>query len=351
MTANEDASGSARPAARAAWGDLPHAIVRYVARLQEPLVLADAAREGLFASDAQVQRLNLRSVLCVPLTRLADQVGVLYLENRAMTGAFTDDRVQVVQVLAGQAAISLDNATLYDDAQRAITIRDEFLSIASHELKTPLTSIQLQTQVMKRRLAQGDSSALSPTALVRLIEQTDRQTARLVRVVDDILDVSRINSGRFTLYLERHDLSALVRETVERCDLMVSQAGSKVTVEAPVPVMCQVDKFRMEQVVSNLLTNAARYGEGKPIEVTVRPGPEGSAEVAVRDRGPGIAREAQTRIFERFERATAMSGSTGLGLGLYIAREIAQGHGGTIRVDSEPGRGATFSVRIPTRQQ
>jgi predicted ATPase/signal transduction histidine kinase/tRNA A-37 threonylcarbamoyl transferase component Bud32 len=351
VTANEEALRSAGAVggrvALAASVDLPQAIVRYVARLQEPLVLADAAREGLFASDAQVQRLHLRSVLCVPLKRLADQVGVLYLENRAMAGVFTDDRVQVVQVLAAQAAISLDNATLYDDAQRAIQIRDEFLSIASHELKTPLTSIQLQSQVIKRRLAKGDASALSPEALVKLVEQTDRQTARLARLVDEMLDVSRINAGRFTLYMERHDLATLVRETADRCELVISQAGSKVTVDTPGPIMCQLDTFRMEQVVLNLLTNAARYGEGKPIEVTVRAEPGGCAEIAVRDHGRGIAGDNQSRIFERFERATSMNESSALGLGLYIAREIVQGHGGTIRVESELGRGATFLVRIP----
>ncbi len=342
-TANEDANP-----ATAASIESPQAIVRYVARLREPLVLADAARGGLFASDAEVQRLGLRSVLCVPLMRLADLVGVLYLENRAMTGVFTDDRVQVVQVLAAQAAISLDNASLYDNAQRAIQIRDEFLSIASHELKTPLTSIQLQTQVTKRRLSKGDASALSPDAMMKLIEQTDRQTARLARLVDDMLDVSRINAGRFTLYTERHDLATLIRETVDRFELLISQAGSRVELDAPKPVMCKVDRFRLEQVVGNLLTNAARYGEAGPIEVTVRSETGGFAEVAVRDHGPGIAVDDQARIFERFERATPTSGGSGLGLGLYIAREIVQGHGGTIRVESEPGRGATFIIRIPT---
>jgi len=267
-----------------------------------------------------------------------------------MAGVFTDDRVQIVQVLAAQAAISLDNATLYDDAQRAIKIRDEFLSIASHELKTPLTSIQLQSQVIKRRLAKGDASALLPEALVKLVEQTDRQTARLARLVDEMLDVSRINAGRFTLYMEPQDLVTLVRETADRCELVISQAGSKVTVDAQGPIMCQLDTFRMEQVVLNLLTNAARYGEGKPIEVIVRGEPDGCAEIAVRDHGRGIASDSQSRIFERFERATSMNESSALGLGLYIAREIVQGHGGTIRVESELGRGATFLVRIPARR-
>ncbi|QRN96173.1 PAS domain-containing protein [Archangium violaceum] len=228
----------------------------------------------------------------------------------------------------------------------AIRARDEFLSIASHELKTPLTSIQLQTQMMKRSIEQGRPDAFDPPRVTRLVVQTDKSVQRLTRLVDDILDISRISTGKLTFTPETFDLCELAREVVER--MAVQASGARITCESQDQVEGAWDRFRIDQVLTNLVTNAIRYGQGSPVKVTVHcSGPY--AELRVRDQGPGITPENQERIFLRFERATSASTVSGLGLGLYISREIIERHGGSIRVESEPGKGATFIVKLPLR--
>ncbi|MBC7386380.1 MAG: HAMP domain-containing histidine kinase [Cryobacterium sp.] len=195
--------------------------------------------------------------------------------------------------------------------EQALRARDEFLSIASHKLKTPLTSIQLQTQMAKRNIEKNRETAFEPARVVKLIDQTDHSLRRLTRLVDDMLDISRITTGKLTFHRETLDLLALVRE-----------------------------------VVGNLLTNAIRYGEGSPIKISVKNQAD-RAVLIVQDAGPGIAQENQDRIFERFERATPASSISGLGLGLSISREIVNRHSGTLFLKSSPGAGASFLVDLP----
>lgn len=228
--------------------------------------------------------------------------------------------------------------------EEAIRARDEFLSIASHELKTPLTTIQLQTQLMKRNIELGRLDAFEPARVNRLVSQTDKSVKRLARLVDDMLDISRISTGKLTFTPETFDLSELTREVVDR--LAVQASGVLLSCDCRDPVEGVWDRFRIDQVLTNLVTNAIRYGQGSPVEVTVhRSGPR--AVLTVRDQGPGVSPENQERIFQRFERATSASSISGLGLGLYISREIIERHGGSIRVESEPGKGAAFIVELP----
>jgi len=233
------------------------------------------------------------------------------------------------------------------DLVRTIRARDEFLSIASHELKTPLTSLKMQVQLRQRALTQGDASAFAPEALARTLASDVRQIDRLTRLVDDILDVSRITSGRFTLALDGPvDLAASVRDVVERSAAMLAAAGCPVTIDAPRSVVGRWDRGRIEQVVLNLLTNASKYGRGKPIHLAVSLRGD-RAVLAVRDEGIGISAADQKRIFQIFERAISKDEVAGLGLGLYIARRIVEAHGGSICVASELGMGATFTVDLP----
>lgn len=230
-----------------------------------------------------------------------------------------------------------------EDAVRA---RDEFLSIASHELKTPLTSLKLQTQAMMRAMRKEDPSVYSPERVTRLVEQTARQTDRLARLVDDMLDVARIETGKLTVAKSKVNLCRLVTETAERLRPQFDEAQASLSVDCPEQLEVEVDAERMEQVVVNLLTNALRYGRSKPVRVEV--GRRGElARVAVRDEGIGISAEHQARVFDRFERAISSNEVSGLGLGLYISRQIVERHGGRIFVESEPGRGSTFAVELP----
>ncbi len=233
------------------------------------------------------------------------------------------------------------------ELERLIDARDDFLSVASHELKTPLTSIQLQTESVRRSIARGDAAAFSPAKVERLIDVTDRQVSRLTRLVDDLLDVSRIETGKLALHPEEVDLAALVTDVVYRIGPTILRSGSTVTTALDRAVG-RVDRFRIEQVLINLLTNASRYGGGKPIEIALRLAPNGGAAVlSVTDRGTGIEKGDQERIFSRFERAVSSSEAPGLGLGLYIAREIVEAHRGSVVVESERGAGARFIVTLP----
>lgn len=230
---------------------------------------------------------------------------------------------------------------------RAIRARDEFLSIASHELKTPLTSLKMQVQLRERALAAGNTSAFAPAALARMVTSDVRQVDRLTRLVDDILDVSRISSGRFSLKIgEPLDFATPVRDVLERSATALAAAGCRIVLDAPTPVIGRWDRGRVEQAVLNLLTNAMKYGRGRPIECTVR-SVQDRVVFTMRDQGIGIAPSDQTRIFEIFERAVSANEVSGLGLGLYIARRIVEAHHGSISVASELGKGAIFTLDLP----
>ncbi|KFE63544.1 sensor histidine kinase [Hyalangium minutum] len=230
--------------------------------------------------------------------------------------------------------------------EAAVRSRDEFLSLASHELKTPLTSLMLQTQLLQRRMERGE--ALPPERVGRLLEQTSRQAQRLARLVDDMLDISRLAAGKLSLEPDTFDLVELAAEVAAKLGPQMTEARCEVSVRVTEPVVGAWDRYRLEQVLTNFLTNAARYSAGKPVEVTVQK-LEAHVELRVRDQGRGIAPEDHARIFQKFERAVHSHEVSGLGLGLFIVREIVEMHQGTVRVESALGQGATFIVTLPLR--
>lgn len=235
---------------------------------------------------------------------------------------------------------------LFEASQEALRIRNEFISIASHELKTPLTSIKLQTQMTQMAVNKNDPQAYSPERMKKFVAQIDKQANRLANLIEDMLDVSRISLGKLALDLEYTSINTLVNEALEALADHIKQSGNQVIVKMDSEVTAKVDRFRLEQVVINLLTNATKYGEGKPITLTLtNHGSEFS--ISVRDQGMGIAKENQERIFARFERAVAAKNISGLGLGLYISQQIVQAHRGNIVVQSAPNEGACFIVNIP----
>ena len=231
--------------------------------------------------------------------------------------------------------------------QEALFYRDEFLSIASHELKTPLTSIKLQSQLFKRMVARNDPLAYRPERLNRLMDQTDRHVTRLVRLVDDMLDISRMRTGKLSICKELVNCAELTEEVVERFKIQYKEAG----VDGPIikeladcTVVC--DRLRIEQVLSNLLNNALKYGRKKTVTISLLVSGDRISFI-VKDEGIGISKRDQRNIFSRFHRAIPASEVSGLGLGLYIARQIVEAHNGKITVASEPGLGSTFSFDIP----
>ncbi|WNG43818.1 PAS domain-containing sensor histidine kinase [Archangium minus] len=225
-------------------------------------------------------------------------------------------------------------------AQEAIRMRDEFLSIASHELKTPLTALQLQLQSMRERL-----DAVEPKTHAKL-ERAVRSTERLSDLIEKLLDVSRLSSGQLTLHLERFDLLTAVNDVTERLREAATHASCEVRLQSGQPIEGDWDRLRIEQVLTNLLSNAFKYAAGSPIELSVsREGPD--ARLVVTDKGPGIPEKDLPRLFGRFERAASIRHYGGLGLGLYVSREIVEAHGGSISASNQPGGGACFTIRLP----
>jgi signal transduction histidine kinase len=235
---------------------------------------------------------------------------------------------------------------LATDLRQAVRVRDDFMSIAGHELKTPLAALQLQVQGLERNAQRGLFGPVAEGLLERL-RKVAAHVDRLERLIGELLDVSRITSGRLTLQAEELDLTALVKEICERFTEQTVRAGSALALEAGQPIVGHWDRLRLDQVVSNLLSNAIKYGEGKPIEVKVEPTSDERVRVVVRDHGIGIAPEDQARIFDRFERAVSDRNYGGLGLGLWISRQIVDAFGGTLSVESTPEAGSSFTLDLP----
>ena len=250
---------------------------------------------------------------------------------------------KIARDISERKRLEAERERLLHEAKRAIEIRDAFLSVAGHEFRTPLAALSLSLHNWALR-AQAEND---PKTLER-VQKAQQQVERLARLTEDLLDIGRISSGQLELRRERTDLTEVVREVVERLDESASRSGARVEIESSGPVFGEWDRSRLDQIVTNLLTNAVKFGPGQPILLRVQRD-SGDAELTVRDGGIGIAPADQERIFERFERAVSERSYAGLGLGLWITRQLVSAHGGTISVESEPGRGSTFRVRLPAQ--
>nr|WP_153869905.1 MULTISPECIES: ATP-binding protein [Myxococcaceae] len=241
-------------------------------------------------------------------------------------------------------ALAEERAQLLREAQAAVRLRDEFLSVASHELKTPLTPLHLKLAGLQRQAQAG--GLLEAGRVQADLAVAQRQVRRLASLVDDLLDVSRLTQGRLTLSPEPVELGALVRDVVGGLEAEAAWSGCSVALEVEEPVEGAWDPVRLEQVASNLLTNALKYGAGRPVQVRVGRR-EGRALLSVRDHGIGIEEEALPRLFGKFVRAVSERHYGGLGLGLFITRQIVEAHGGSVSVQSRPHEGALFEVLLP----
>lgn len=233
------------------------------------------------------------------------------------------------------------------ETEKNLQLREDFLSIASHELRTPLTPLSLHLQILQRFLKRPEVAHVPDCdKQLDLMTRALSQVTRITRLVEDLLDVSRISTGRLSLYPERIDLPQLIKEVTDRYADQLQSHQCELRLDLPERLPGQWDRLRVEQVVTNLLTNAMKFGGGKPIEISAR-ARQDEVEVRVRDHGIGISLEDQKRVFNRFERAVSQRHYGGLGLGLYIVHQIIEGHGGKIEIESRPGEGSTFIVRLP----
>jgi signal transduction histidine kinase len=290
-----------------------------------------------------LRELGISSAMMVPLGARGRTLGVITFIAAESGRHYDDADLAVAEDLAHRAALAIDNARLLDEARQAAQARDDFLSIASHELRNPLNALQLVLTGITRSAA-THPERVDADWVLRKLSRANAQLSRLVGLVDRLLDVSRLSAGPLVLEPEALDLAALAREVTERHAEHLPAGQLRIDVAGT--VIGEWDRLRLDHVLSNLLANAVKYGEGKPIDVQVRDLGE-HALVAVRDHGIGIPPELRERIFERFQRGTVGRRFDGFGLGLWIARRAVEASGGTLRVASEPGEGARFEVELP----
>jgi PAS domain S-box-containing protein len=285
----------------------------------------------------RLRQLEAASLLSVPLRAAGHAVGVLMLVSQRPERRFTETDQVFVEELAGRAALSLENARLLREAQAAL----ELIGVAAHDLGNPLQALQLMLGKL-RRLPPSE-----PEKLREVLTAAVRHTQRLGRLLHNLLDLSRLSSGKMELEVGEVDLAELAHEAVERHAEQAAEAGSQVVLEVEPGVVGRWDRLRLERVLTNLLSNAFKYGRGQPIELRVER-TDGHGRLSVRDHGPGIPEEQQRTIFERFKKAPAKGEKKeGFGLGLYIVRQLVEAHGGSVHVESREGEGATFSVELP----
>ena len=274
---------------------------------------------------------------------------VLLVGGEARTFSSAKAPFLVAGEVRGNISISRDVTQQKNDERAlraALGMRDEFLSIASHELRTPLAALSLQVAGLERALSKRTGGGEENQRELHRAGRAMGQVERLTRIVDNLFDVSQITAGRLQLSRESFDLCEAVRAVVSGLSDQAARAGVSVSVNAPEPVTGHWDRFRLEQVITNLLTNAFKYGAGKPVEVSLDAS-DTHARLRVRDQGSGIAPEAVERIFERFERFASGHHQKSMGVGLYIARQVIDAHAGVVRVEETSASGSTFIVELP----
>lgn len=232
------------------------------------------------------------------------------------------------------------------ELEKAMELRDQFISVVAHELRTPLNTLNLELYARRTYLERGDYAEFSPERIAEMVESDERQLKRLIRLINDMTDLSRIKSGQLSIQRKRFDITALLRRVINLFSAQTALAKCAVNFKGEPGVVINADEFRIEQAFTNLLTNAIRHCDGKPIEIQVQE-LAGMVSISVRDFGLGIKCEEQQRIFKLFERGSHERPGSGLGLGLFIANTIVAAHDGRIEVDSTPGEGAMFTIFLP----
>ncbi len=291
-----------------------------------------------------LREIDIRSVMMVPIEVGKQTEGTLTLVSSTMN-RYDERDLALACELARRAGTAIENARAYRAATDAIRVRDEFLAVAGHELRTPLGALVLQIDSLRHALRSG-ALLVDPARYGERLDGAVEHAGRLSDLIDELLDVSRITAGRLTLERGRCDLSALVRTVCDRFFDQAQATHTPLVLEAPHPCEGEWDAHRLDQVIANLVSNALKYGAGRPVRVACAMEKD-VALIRTSDEGIGIAPENHARIFDRFERAVTDRRFGGLGIGLWVAREIVVAHGGSIDVESAPNRGATFTVALP----
>ncbi len=321
---------------------------------RKPMLIADQVEDFIENSTdgnehkKAAKQLAAKSILYLPLVAHERSIGVIILAMVNSGRTYTQSDIALINELAYRAAIAVDNSQLLWQAQQAVGIRDEFLSVAAHELKTPVTSLRGFAQTIIRQLKRDGN--LDPAKVGRALEAIDQQSTRLAVLLGQLLDISRIQSGNLALDLETADIVSLVAEVVNRAQINTSL--HTLHLDGAKTLLAQIDPIRLEQVITNLIDNAIKYSpDGGPIEIEITRPTRRTASIAVTDRGIGIPEERREHIFDRFYQAHRESNFGGMGLGLYISRQIVEMHQGTLKVEFPEEGGTRFVVTVPTVPQ
>ncbi len=309
--------------------------------------LKKAREEGRYEEEGwRVRKDGTQFWANVVITRVNDESGKL-LGYVKVTRDLTDKKKSEEQLKTAYNNLEQRVQDRTRELQDALKIRDEFLSIASHELKTPLTSLKLQLQVSQKRIENSPEDTPLREVLLQSFNVGVRQINSLDHLVEDLLDVSRIQTGVLELEREEMNLSELVEDIANRFKEQTTRANSTLELKLDKLIKGQWDRYRIEQVIVNLINNALKYAPGPVVIETRRV--DGMASFSVTDKGPGIPKDKIDAIFNRFERGNSDKNIGGMGLGLFISKKIVEHHGGTISVNSQLGHGSTFVVKLPLK--
>lgn len=292
-------------------------------------------------------KLKLKSIVFTPLISRGNVIGVLTIASTEGGRSYSERDADFFVSLATRAGLAVDNARLYTEAQEAIRMRDEFLSIASHELRTPLTSILLAQQSLSKYIRKNKRSSKDDKKAIKSVEIGTLQIKKLSSLINDLLNVSVISAGKFTIEKENTDLVAVVKDVILGLEVLLFKNKTYIKlIKENSEVSGMFDRVRIEEVLTNLITNAIKYGNEKPITVVIGVRKK-SAIIKISDQGIGMNIERQKNIFDLFSRAVTAKNYKGMGIGLYVSKQITEAHGGRLTVESVEGKGSTFTVELP----
>ena len=287
--------------------------------------------------------------------RVSQRTTELLEANRALEREVAEHKQSVDDLLLSEErfrGLVEERDKLLEELRSAVAVRDEFLSIASHEFKTPVTALQLQLQALltgleKRRREPGPAGlAITDDRLEARLRFAQRQVQRLTRLVDSLLDITHLATGEMDVELEELDVGVVLAEVIERYQAELRSAGCTVRLERGPSLTGHYDRLRLEQIFSTLLSNAVKFGARRPVQIGVTSDGD-TVEVRVRDEGIGVLAEDRERIFDRFARAVSGRNYGGFGMGLWIARQAARALGGEVRIEASTSAGASFLVTLP----
>lgn len=309
----------------------------------KPLSIENTKNHPLFINNPAVQAMNIVGYLGIPVvTKSGHAIGaVCVIDHKKRT--WTQEEIDILQDITASFISEIELRQAITKIKNESNLREEFIAIASHELKNPLNALKLQTQMIQKRQSKGKFDLDDNQ---KFLSNLERQTNRLELLIDDMSDATRLSTGKFSLNKQSMSMNQLVEYTLKNLEEVLFKADCSVKIDFQSELEGRWDSSRIEQVLTNIISNSAKYAAGSPIEITLSK-KDNFAVITIKDFGPGIAEENQELIFNKYGRANESDAIQGLGLGLYISRQIVEEHKGTLELTSSIGHGSSFQISLP----